>query len=57
LIQGERYKTAKAVKTLDFQEERRKNCEGKIISETDLRKVQSHQEKRKHSHYLRKSKA
>ena len=32
-------------------------CEGKIISKTYLRKMQSHQEKGKHQNYLRKPEA
>ena len=35
-----------------FYRERRICCEGKIISQTYLREMQSHQEKRKHQNYL-----
>ena len=35
---------------------RKENCrEGELISKTDLRKVQNHQEKRTHQSYLRES--
>ncbi len=37
--------------------ERRICCEGKIVSETDLRKVQGYQTKRKHPDHLRESEA